>query len=229
LILAYQLALKNEPIDFWHDCCKVACSCLNDLGIQQATFYRTVADWNMIYRKLECSLYPNAYVQCGKRPLLQLLLEKFPEAKEQILTVSAITNVRRRWSRGNEAKYRSWEEKTIALAGSKGFLLALTKIGVGRPLTVEEYENGEVEVPGMDVTGGAVTAATTRPTTAAENCKYTAKAAAWTHLVARCTDKAYALVGRCKGDPFNKAWSKPSGEVLCHCCGGKLPRAGSGI
>ena len=27
---------------------------------------------------------------------------------------------------GDEAKYRSWEGKTIALAGSKGFLLALT-------------------------------------------------------------------------------------------------------
>ncbi len=107
---------------------------------------------------------------------------------------------------GDEAKYRSWEGKTIALAGSKGFLLALTKIGVGRPLTVEEYEYGEVEVPGLDVTGGAVTAATTRPTTAAENRKYIAKAAAWTYLVASCTDKAYALIERCEGDPF-KAWS----------------------
>ena len=58
---------------------------------------------------------------------------------------------------GDEAKYRSWEGKTIALAGSKGFLLALTKIGIGMTLTVEEYEYGEVEVPGMDVTGGAVT------------------------------------------------------------------------
>ena len=71
---------------------------------------------------------------------------------------------------------------------------------------MEEYEYGEVEVPGMDVTGGAVTAATTRPTTAAENRKYLAKAAAWTYLVASCTDKAYALIERCEGDPF-KAWA----------------------
>ncbi len=63
-----------------------------------------------------------------------------------------------------------------------------------------------VEVPGLDVTGGAVTAATTRPTTAADNRKYIAKAAAWTYLVASCTDKAYALIERCQGDPF-KAWS----------------------
>ena len=108
---------------------------------------------------------------------------------------------------GDEAKYRSWEGKTIALAGSKGFLLALTKIGVGRPLTVEEYEYGEVEVPGLDVTGGAVTApATTRPTTAAKNRKYIAKAAAWTYLVASCTDKAYTLIERYEDDSF-KAWS----------------------
>ncbi len=33
-----------------------------------------------------------------------------------------------------------------------------------------------------------------------------AKAAAWTYLVASCTDKAYALSERCKGDPF-EAWS----------------------
>jgi hypothetical protein len=32
-----------------------------------------------------------------------------------------------------------------------------------------------------------------RPTTAAENRKYQARAAAWTYLVASCTDKAYAF------------------------------------
>ena len=85
-------------------------------------------------------------------------------------------------------------------------MLALAKIGVGRPPTVEEYEYGEVEVSGLDVTGGAVTAATIRPTTAAENRKYIAKAAAWTYLVTSCTDKANALIERCEGDPF-KAWS----------------------
>ncbi|KAI2506458.1 hypothetical protein MHU86_7973 [Fragilaria crotonensis] len=45
-----------------------------------------------------------------------------------------------------------------------------------------------------------------RPTTTAENRKYLAKAAAWTYLVASCTDKAYALIERCGGDPY-KAWS----------------------
>ncbi|KAI2497189.1 gag-polypeptide of LTR copia-type [Fragilaria crotonensis] len=39
-----------------------------------------------------------------------------------------------------------------------------------------------------------------------ENRKYLAKAAAWTYLVASCTDKAYALIERCDGDPF-KAWA----------------------
>jgi hypothetical protein len=57
---------------------------LNDLGLQQATFYSTIAESNKIYRKLECFPHPNAYVQCGKRPLPQLL-ETFPNAKEQIV------------------------------------------------------------------------------------------------------------------------------------------------
>jgi hypothetical protein len=103
---------------------------------------------------------------------------------------------------GDEAKYRSWEGKTLAFAGSKGFWLALTKTGTGRALTVEEYDYGEVEEPGMTVTGDAATATTTRPMTMAENRKYLAKAAAWTYLVASCTDKAYALIERCEGDPF---------------------------
>jgi hypothetical protein len=49
--------------------------------------------------------------------------------------------------------YRSWEGRTLALAGSKGFLLALTKDSTGKSLTVEEYKYGEVEVPGMAMTG----------------------------------------------------------------------------
>jgi hypothetical protein len=52
--------------------------------MQQAIFYRTIAKWNIIYRKLECFPHPNAYLQCGKRPLPRLL-EIFPDAKEQIV------------------------------------------------------------------------------------------------------------------------------------------------
>jgi hypothetical protein len=52
--------------------------------MQQATFYRTLAKWNIIYHKLENSPHPNAYVQCGKRPLPQLL-ERIPDAKDQIV------------------------------------------------------------------------------------------------------------------------------------------------
>jgi hypothetical protein len=53
--------------------------------MQQATFYRTIAKWNIIYRKLESFPHPNTYVkQCGKRPLPQLL-EMFPDAKDQIV------------------------------------------------------------------------------------------------------------------------------------------------
>ena len=110
---------------------------------------------------------------------------------------------------GDEVKYRSWEGKTLALASSKGFLLALTRESTGTVLTVEEFEYGQVEVtPATAATTGGVagTAAVMRPTTAAENRKYLARAAAWTYLVASCTDKAYALIERCEGDPF-MAWS----------------------
>ena len=115
---------------------------------------------------------------------------------------------------GDETKFRSWEGKTIALAGSKGFLLALTKAPTATGLTAEEFENGEVVVLGALLTGGGVdatgaplrAASTTRTPTTAENRKYSARAAAWTYLVASCSDKAYALIERSAGDPF-KAWT----------------------
>ncbi|KAI2488967.1 hypothetical protein MHU86_25630 [Fragilaria crotonensis] len=59
---------------------------------------------------------------------------------------------------GDETKFRSWEGKTIALAGSKGFLLALTKAPTATGLTAEEFENGEVVVLGALLTGGDVDA-----------------------------------------------------------------------
>ena len=112
---------------------------------------------------------------------------------------------------GDETKFRAWEGKTLALASSKSFLLALTKAEATKGLTAEEFENAEVEVPGVETTDpvtGVPTApaSTTRTTTALENRKYTARAAAWTYLVASCTDKAYALIERCAGDPF-AAWT----------------------
>ena len=58
---------------------------MNALGLNQATFYKTVAQWNIVFRKLECFPHPNLYVQCGKRPLPRLL-EIYPDAKEQILS-----------------------------------------------------------------------------------------------------------------------------------------------
>ena len=106
---------------------------------------------------------------------------------------------------GNEVKYRSWEGKTLALASSKGFLLALTRESTGTALTVGKFEYGEVKV--MPATGGGVAAAAViHPTTAAEIRKYLARAAAWTYFVASCTDKAYAPIKRSEGDPY-MAWS----------------------
>ena len=99
----------------------------------------------------------------------------------------------------NEVKYRSWEGKTLSLASSKRFLLALTRESTGMALTVDQFEYGEVEVTPATVAttgGGAAVAAVMHPMTATEYRKYLARAAAWTYLVASCTDKAYALIER---------------------------------
>ncbi len=81
LCLAYQLTLVNMNKWTWLECYKEACKTLNSLGMLQATFYKTVAQWNMVFRKFECFPHPIPYVQCGKRPLLRLL-EIFPDARE---------------------------------------------------------------------------------------------------------------------------------------------------
>ena len=58
---------------------------LNIFGMKQATFYKTIARRNVIFRKkFEAFLHPNLYVQCGKQPLPRLL-EVYPCAKEQMV------------------------------------------------------------------------------------------------------------------------------------------------
>ncbi|KAI2492861.1 hypothetical protein MHU86_21674 [Fragilaria crotonensis] len=84
LCCAYQLALENMNRWTWQDCCREACKRLNSLGMNQATFYKTIAEWNGVFRSLEGFPHPNPYVQCGKRPLPRVL-EIFPTAKEQIV------------------------------------------------------------------------------------------------------------------------------------------------
>jgi hypothetical protein len=76
--------LQHMNSRMWHDCCKETCNQLNSLGKNQATFYKIIAQWNMIFRKFECFPHPNPYVQCGKQPLPQNL-EIFPDAKDQIV------------------------------------------------------------------------------------------------------------------------------------------------
>ena len=85
LCCAYQIALLEMNGKTWHDCCKQACKLLNDLGMTQATFFKTIANWNKVFRRFECFPHPNPYVQCGKRPLPPLL-EIFPNAKDQIIS-----------------------------------------------------------------------------------------------------------------------------------------------
>ena len=77
-----------------------------------------------------------------------------------------------------------------------------TRESTGTALTVEQFKYGKVKVTPATVAttgGGVAVAAVMLPTTAAENRMYLARAAAWTYLVASCTDKAYALFERCEG------------------------------
>ena len=78
LCCAYQVALTSMNERPWHDCCKMAYTLLNSLGFSQATFFKTVANWNKVFRQLEGLPHPNPYVlQCEKRHLPPLL-EVFP-------------------------------------------------------------------------------------------------------------------------------------------------------
>ena len=85
LCCGYQMALTSMNEQTWHDCCKMACTLLNSLGFSQATFFKTVANWNKVCRRLEGFPHPNPYVQCGKRPLPPLL-EVIPDAKDQMVS-----------------------------------------------------------------------------------------------------------------------------------------------
>jgi hypothetical protein len=57
---------------------------MNRVGIKQATHFKTVAEWNIAFRRGENFPHPNPRVQCGKVPLPRLF-EKFPEAKDSIV------------------------------------------------------------------------------------------------------------------------------------------------
>ncbi len=46
LCLAYQLAIAHMNKWTWEECCTEACLQLNQLGMVQATYHRTVQDWN---------------------------------------------------------------------------------------------------------------------------------------------------------------------------------------
>ena len=84
LCCAYKFALANMNRETWHSCYKQACTMLNGLGMKQATFYKTVANWNTVSRRFEGFPHSNPCVQCGKRPLPHLL-EVYPSAKDPIV------------------------------------------------------------------------------------------------------------------------------------------------
>ena len=82
---AYQLALNNMNNWTWHQCCIESCTrLLNSLGLNQASFYKTIANRSQVFGKFEGFPHPNPYVQCGKRPPPRLL-EVFLDGKDQII------------------------------------------------------------------------------------------------------------------------------------------------
>ena len=82
---AYQLVLSKMNEWTRDKRCQQACDKLNALGMVQATCYTTLASWNMLYQQFAGFPHPNPYVQCGKRPLPQLL-EVFPDADQIIVS-----------------------------------------------------------------------------------------------------------------------------------------------
>ena len=49
LCYAYQLALSKMNEWTWQDCCAEACKLLYSLGMKQASFYKTIAKWNIVF------------------------------------------------------------------------------------------------------------------------------------------------------------------------------------
>jgi hypothetical protein len=49
-------AMKNW---MWHDCSKAAIYPLNSLCLDQATFFKTIANWNKVLWKFKCFPHPN--------------------------------------------------------------------------------------------------------------------------------------------------------------------------
>jgi hypothetical protein len=83
LCFAYQLALTKMNEWTWQDCCTNACQLLNSFRMKQASFYKTVSNWNIAFRKYKSFPHPNLSVQCGKQPL-PCLLEVYLCAKERL-------------------------------------------------------------------------------------------------------------------------------------------------
>ena len=97
---------------------------------------------------------------------------------------------------GDATKFRIWEGKTLALAKSRGFFIALTT-DIGLTITHEEYEFGAV----IDSNTKSE-----RTPTLTEIRKYTSKQNAWAYLTSSCKGVAYGLIEHCNDNPF-KAWS----------------------
>lgn len=66
LCSAYLLALEHMNQWTWHECCKEACSKLNQVGLTQTTSHQTLAQWNMAFRQLERFPNPQLQFRSGK-------------------------------------------------------------------------------------------------------------------------------------------------------------------
>ena len=81
---AYRSALSLMDLgkSTWHGCCEKAGIVLNPIGVKVAKGYRTVADYNIIFRRMETFPHPNPDVMSRKKPMPRLF-RQYPELKKR--------------------------------------------------------------------------------------------------------------------------------------------------
>ena len=72
----------NQPVRF-NKCCEKAIQKLSELGIRVIKNYKTIMEWNRIFRTNEMFPHPNYYVEMGKSDQ-PVFLESFPEVKLEL-------------------------------------------------------------------------------------------------------------------------------------------------
>ena len=84
LCRAYEVALDKMPFATWNDCCQQAINELSVYGFTLATSSRTIATWNLSFRKSAMFPHPNPLVASGIA-VESPIFTTFPEAKGKLV------------------------------------------------------------------------------------------------------------------------------------------------